>query len=161
MAISESTKKQIEATDRLKQDTDKAIRQALNTQLKRDNRLIDELATFMSGLAAAEDEGDDPDGDPDQDPAVPKTTKAAAAAAYERAVSAQARATAAKREMGKTSRNALIAHWLGDRSLPHNERLRIGESLILQSAARRFLFPVRRYIDGIPRRAAGSRGPER
>jgi hypothetical protein len=138
-------------TERLQVDTDNKIRQALNIQLKRDIRFIDELANFISSLAA-EDEVDDAEGDLEQEATTPKTTKAAAFIAYARAVGAQARAAAAKREMGKTSRNALIAEWLGDRALPLAERVVVGESLLLQSAARRFVAPVRRYIDGIPAR---------
>lgn len=138
--------------DRLQADTDSRIRQALNVQLSRNHGFVDELAGFISGLAAVDDEGDDPDGEPEQEAPPAKTSKAAAVSAYGRAVSAQARAAAAKRDMGRTSRSALIADWLGDRSLPEADRLLVGESLLLQSAARRFVSPVRRYIDGMPAR---------
>ena len=136
--------------ERLQVDTDNKIRQALNVQLKRDSGFVDELAAFISGLAAVEDEVDDPDGD-QEEAAPPKTSKVAAVSAYGSAVSAQARAAATKREPGKTSRSAIIAEWLGDRSLPQVERTLVGESLVLQTAARR-VAPVSRYINKIPAR---------
>jgi hypothetical protein len=76
----------------------------------------------------------------------------AAMHAYMQAVRGQARAYAAKRTLNKNSRNGKIAQWLGDRTLSEADRAEVGASLLLQTSARRFVNPVRRYISGIPRR---------
>jgi hypothetical protein len=41
---------------------------------------------------------------------------------------------------------------LGDRGLNESERAEVGESLLVQANARRFVSPVKRYLDGIPKR---------
>ncbi|NKA73553.1 DNA helicase UvrD [Ralstonia solanacearum] len=140
---------------RLKEETDNTIKAALNVQLARNRGLVGELAKFIEGLqqqAADSDADDDQDGDDDEDVVAPKVGPAAAISAYMQAVRAQARNAAAKRSTNKTTRNGKIIEWLGDRTLPASELAVLGTSLLLQAHARRFVSPVRRYIDGIPKR---------
>ncbi len=139
----------------LKEVTDKKIHGALNLQLNRNKAFIDELAKFIDGLQQAPesetDDLDDPDGD-EEEANIPRTGRGAAASAYMRAVRAQARAHASKRSIGKNTRNGKVIEWLGERSSSEADRAEIGASLLIQASARRFVNPVKRYFNGIPRR---------
>lgn len=141
----------------LKEQTDSKIKTALNSQLARNRNLLTELAKLIESLQQqAATEGDDPDdldGDDDDDAAAaPRVGLAAAANAYMQAVRTLARNAAAKRSPNKSSRTGKIIEWLGDRTLPASELVTVGNSLLLQAHARRFVNPVKRYIDGIPKR---------
>jgi hypothetical protein len=68
------------------------------------------------------------------------------------AVRAQARSAASKRSISKTSRNGKIIEWLGERGLTESDRAEVGASLLVQASARRFVNPVKRYLDALPKR---------
>ncbi|QBL40625.1 DNA helicase UvrD [Stenotrophomonas sp. ASS1] len=140
----------------LKEGSDAKIKAALNLQLNRNRAFLDELARVIDSLQHAQttdvDDQDDPDTDEEEDAAAPRTVRAAALSAYMQAVRAQARATASKRTVSKVSRNGKILEWLGDRGLTEVDRADVGASLLVQSSARRFFNPVKRYLDGIPKR---------
>lgn len=140
----------------LKDVSDTKINAALNLQLNRNRSFLDELARWIDSLQQPQttdvDEQDDLDADEEGDALAPRTGRAAALNAYMRAVRAQARATASKRTISKTSRNGKIIDWLGDRGLTEADRAEVGPSLLVQSNARRFVNPIKRYIDGIPKR---------
>lgn len=140
-----------------KESTDKIIQRALNLQFNRDERFIDALGEFISTLTDVSDDAEDLDADEEEESNPPKAGKLAAAAAYRSAVRAQARVMAQKKTLGKSSRNGKIIAWLGDRSLTENELLEVGNSLLIQSAARRFVDPVKRYVNDIPKRYRGFR----
>lgn len=139
----------------MKAFTDKKIHGALNLQLNRNKAFVDELVKFIDGLQQGPDgeadDLDDQDGD-DDDVNIPRTGRAAAATAYIKAVRAQARSYASKRSVGKNSRNGKVIDWLGDRGLGQADRSEVGASLVVQASARRFVNPVKRFIDGIPKR---------
>lgn len=145
----------------LKEVSDGKIKTALNLQLNRNRAFLDELACFIDGLQQTQttdaDEQDDFDADEEEDATVPRTGRAAALNAYMQAVRAEARATASKRTLGKTSRNGKIIEWLADRGLTEADRADVGASLLVQTKARRFVNPVKRYLDGIPKRYRGFR----
>lgn len=140
----------------LKEASDGKIKAALNLQLNRNRTFLDELARFIDGLQQAQttdaDEQDDLDADEEEDSTTPRTGRAAALNAYMQAVRAQARAAASKRAVSKTSRNGKIIEWLADRGLTETDRADVGASLLVQTNARRFVNPVKRYLDGIPKR---------
>lgn len=140
----------------LKEDTDGKIKAALNLQLNRNRAFLDELARFIDGLQQAQtidaDEQDELDADEEEDTTAPRTGRAAALTAYMQAVRAQARSAASKRAVSKTSRNGKIIEWLADRGLTETDRAEVGASLLVQTNARRFVNPVKRYLDGIPKR---------
>ncbi len=139
----------------MKELSDKKIRGALNLQLNRNNAFIDELAKFIDGLQQEPDvEDDDPDiQDIDEDEIIARQTgRQKAISAYEKAVRAKARAVASKRSIRKSSLNAKILEWLGDRILEESVLSEIGTSLIVQSNIRRFANPVKRYINNLPKR---------
>jgi hypothetical protein len=135
-----------------KAETDEQITHALTLQVNRNRAFLDELAKFLDGLSSVEDDADEQEVDEDDEPRAPRTGRLAAQAAYRRAVRREALAAAQKRRLASGSRTARILEWLGDRSLPRESLPRVGKSLLLQSAGRRFLNPVRRYIEGAPAR---------
>lgn len=139
----------------MKAFTDKKIHGALNLQLNRNKAFVDELVKVIDGLQQGPegeaDDLDDQDAD-DEDVNIPRTGRAAAATAYIKAVRAQARSYASKRSVGKNSRNGRVIDWLGDRGLGQADRSEVGASLVVQASARRFVNPVKRFIDGIPKR---------
>jgi DNA polymerase III delta prime subunit len=140
----------------LKDASDGKIKAALNLQLNRNRALLDELARLIDGLQQAQtidaDEQDELDADEEEDTTAPRTGRAAALTAYMQAVRAQARSAASKRAVSKTSRNGKIIEWLADRGLTETDRAEVGASLLVQTNARRFVNPVKRYLDGIPKR---------
>lgn len=140
----------------LKEASDSKIKDALNLQLNRNRAFLDELARFIDGLQQAQitdaDEQDDLDADEEEDATAPRTGRAAALNAYMQAIRAQARTAASKRTLSKTSRNGKIIEWLADRGLMETDRAKVGASLLVQTNARRFVNPVKRYLDGIPKR---------
>lgn len=140
----------------LKEGSDAKIKAALNLQLNRNRAFLDELARVIDSLQQAQatdaDDQDDPDADEEEDATAPRTGRAAALNAYMQAVRAQARAAASKRAVSKASRNGKIIEWLGDRGLTEADRAEVGASLLVQASARRFVNPVKRYLDGIPKR---------
>lgn len=139
----------------LKEASDSKIKASLNLQLNRNRSFLDELASFIDGLKltqAADADELDADEDEDEDSTGPRTGRGAALNAYMRAVRAQARSAASKRSVSKSSRTGKIIEWLEDRGLPEDDRAEIGENLLVQASARRFVNPVKRYLDGIPKR---------
>ena len=140
------------ASDR-KAGTDVQIRKALNLQVNRNRNFLDELARFVAGLSSSDHDLDDQEEEEDEeDPRPPAAGRQAAEAAYTRAARAHSRAEATRRSLGRNSRSARIVEWLGDRSLTKEERQAVGESLLIQTNVRRFLNPLRHYIDDIPAR---------
>lgn len=140
----------------LKEASDGKIKAALNLQLNRNRAFLDELARFIDGLQQAQttdaDEQDELDADEEEDTTAPRTGRAAALNAYMQAVRAQARSAASKRALSKSSRNGKIIEWLAERGLTESDRTDVGASLLVQTNARRFVNPVKRYIEGIPKR---------
>ena len=139
----------------MKDVTDTRIKRTLNLQLNRNRQFVTDLAKFIDGLQqtpeAESDELDDQDGD-DDEAVVARTGVEKAVAAYKQAVRAQARAFVSKRSVGKNTRNGKVIEWLGDRGLGEADRTEVGASLLVQASARRFVNPVKRFVDGIPRR---------
>lgn len=139
----------------MKDVTDAKIKGALNLQLNRNRQFVTDLAKFIDGLQQSpeseSDELDDQDGD-DDEAVVARTGVEKAVAAYKQAVRAQARAFVSKRSIGKNTRNGKVIEWLGDRGLGEADRTEVGASLLVQASARRFVNPVKRFVDGIPRR---------
>lgn len=138
----------------LKKGTDKKIRESLNLQLNRDKGFIASLGKFVEsiqqqpGTLEVDEDLDEDEGET----SAPKTSIEKIVAAYNLAVRAQARAAASKRTVSKASRNGKIIEWLGDRGLTEADRAEVGASLLVQASARHFVNPVKRYLDGIPKR---------
>jgi DNA polymerase III delta prime subunit len=142
----------------LKKSSDTKIKNALNLAINHEHGFLDSLAKFIDQLrVTTETEADDLDDQEDQDsededPALPKTGRGAAMAVFFRAVRAQARLLASSRSVSKSSRSGKIIEWIGERSLNAVDRSSVGEQLIVLVAARRFVSPIKRYLDGVPKR---------
>ncbi len=140
----------------LKAATDKRLRTVLNVQLGRDRGFLADLARFIDGLQPVHtpDADDQDEMDPEEDFTAPatRTTQDVAHRTYMQALRAQARAHASKRTLPKTSRYGRIVDWLGHRTLTELNSTEVGRNLLVLERVRRLINPVKRYIDGIPRR---------
>ena len=136
----------------MKATTDQRIHSGLNLQVNRNKKFLDELASFITKLGELVDDEIDQETDEDDDVNQPRVGRAAAVAAYTRAVRALARARARRRSVPNTSPTGHILEWLADRTLTERDLSEVGENLVVQSALRTFVNPVRRYIDGTPAR---------
>lgn len=131
--------------------TDDKLRSALGQMFRQDTSLLPRLMTFVATLEDGSEDIDDPDADEDEDIRKP-TNRSAAIEACIRALRAQARSVASGRNLQKSTRNGRLIEFLGGRILPTENLKNIGASLQLQTAARRFLNPLPRYLTGVPRR---------
>ncbi|BDQ66495.1 ATP-binding domain-containing protein [Shewanella xiamenensis] len=138
----------------LKEASDKKIRASLNLQLNRDKNFMPSLSVFVDSLQQQANTAEfDEDLDEDEEELLAqKTPVEKIIATYNAAVSAHAKATASKRALSKNSRNGKIIEWLGERGLTQADSAEVGASLLIQTSARRFINPVKRYLDGMPKR---------
>ena len=144
--------------------SDKKIRGALNLQVNKDKRFLDDLAAFAEGLSELTDDPEDQDVDIEDDEATkpPQRGRVYAENLYMQAARAHAKvqvkraqvkkAQVKKRKNSNPSKNDLLIEWLGDRSLPDKDLKEVGEILRIQSALRPLANPVRRYINEVPKR---------
>lgn len=129
------------------------LESALIAQLQRNRNFVAEFAAFLETLQQADiDESDEAEVDDEEDTQAPKVGAQAATNEYYQALRVLARSAATKRVLNKVSRSGKIIDWLGDRVLPKSELIEIGNKLTLQSAARRFVTPVKGYINGMSKR---------
>lgn len=140
----------------IKTHTDAKTKAALITQLQRNRNFLQDFANFLESLQQVQDaeteDLDDQDADEDEDSQSPRIGLAAASSKYMEAIRTQAKNAWTKKSLSKTSPMSKTLEWIGDRTLPAKELTEIGEQLVLQTNARRFVSPVKRYIDGIPKR---------
>ena len=139
----------------LSQDLKERLRKLLWVHIRSRTAMLTELAVFIDGLdSVAEEEIDDSEGEDDDDDQVPlrRDDLEQAYEAYSRAISADARASAQGRRLGRGSRAGRILEWLGDRVLPTQDRAVIGKALMVQAAMRRLRNPIRTYVSRIPAR---------
>ena len=142
----------------IKESSDKKIRSALNLQVNKDGNFLDNFASFIEGLPEEKGNLEEQDTDIDaeeeeeEEPSQSRVGRAGAQTYFMRTVRSQARARARNRNVSKSSRVGRLIDWLGDRTLPDQDLKEIGKSLLLQSALRQFVNPVRRYINRIPAR---------
>jgi len=137
---------------RMKEESDKLIRSALNLQVNKDRQFLDDLAKFLESLTETDEEPEDQEADDEDSANTPRFGRQAAVARYLQAVRAVSRSKAGKRKISPKSNTGKILDWIGDRLPQDSDLLTIGESLVVQSALRWFVNPVRRYVDGTPGR---------
>ncbi|XUY30435.1 ATP-binding domain-containing protein (plasmid) [Agrobacterium sp. rho-8.1] len=148
LSIAEDIRAMVEAR---KAATDSELKKSLNLQVNRDRGFLDSFAVFIEGLSDVTDDADEQDED-DEEANQPRVGRAAAMNHYLRVLRTQARARARRRNVPKASRSGRIIDWLTGRMPADTDMQRIGESLVVQSALRWFVNPVRRYVDGVPQR---------
>ncbi|MDG1462892.1 MAG: ATP-binding domain-containing protein [Gammaproteobacteria bacterium] len=140
----------------LKQSTDVVIKKSLNLQLVENTSFLDELGSYIETLGVADDPEEDEEEDDveDDDGAAPSaySQRLAASKAYTRAMRSYARSLARKRLVKDESRTGKLLAWLGSRVPNEDQLLEVGQSLIIQSYAAKFVNPVKGYLNGIPRR---------
>jgi hypothetical protein len=138
--------------DKMKVETDTRIREAFSKQLRQDPKLLDRLVAFLGTLADAPEDQEEVEPDEEEDARPIRGSREAAFEAYTRATRVMSLAQAAKRSIGKQTRNGRIVEWLGDRTMGVEELRGIGATLQTLTAARRFLNPMRRFLAGMPQR---------
>lgn len=131
------------------------FRRLLAEQLGKDRTLLDALFGFVETLGAeAEDEEEaeaDFDGE-DEDEPVARGDRAIAQAAFLKAIRAKAVSEARKRSVGRASRNGKVLKWLGERGMELPPLATIGETLVVQRAARRLTRAPRDFVRAVPTR---------
>lgn len=138
---------------RFKDEIEQRLRSALVAQLQANQNFVTEFAVFLETLQQVEvDEADDVESDDEEDAQAIKVGVQAATNEYYQALRSLSRSAATKKVISKVSRIGRIVEWLDDRVLPQSDLIDIGNKLVLQAAARRFVTPVRRYIDGVGKR---------
>lgn len=148
LPIAEDIRAMVEAR---KAATDTELKKSLNLQVNRDRGFLDSFGAFIEGLSDVPDDADDQEED-EEETNQPRVGRAAAMNHYLRVLRTQARARARRRNVPKASRTGRIIDWLAGRMPADPDLQRIGESLVVQSALRWFVNPVRRYVDGVPQR---------
>ncbi|WP_090140568.1 ATP-binding domain-containing protein [Limnohabitans sp. DM1] len=136
-----------------REEIGKRLEAALIAQLQTNRNFVAEFASFLETLQQADtDEADEAELDDDEDAQGPKVGVQAATNEYFQSLRILARGAVTKRAVNKASRSGKILEWLGNRVLAQSDLIDIGNKLILQSAARRFVTPVRGYINGVGKR---------
>ncbi len=143
--------------DGIKGSTDDKINGALTTAIRANLGFLDELAHYLDTLeqdsdASPDDIEETDTADDDDDSQTALTPRAKAMKRYKDALRARARSLAAKRTQDKAGLNARVMAWIDDRRLSDTELTEVGEQLLSQSYARRFISPVNRYLNGFHRR---------
>ena len=151
MAMRDSLQRLVRA---LREWCDSRIHAELNDLVNYDQRVLDEIANLNARITAVESDQEDREDDTEDEEESQeyRDGRRGAFAYYTQAIQAHARARVRGRSVAKSSRAGRLIELLGDR-IPSNEDLReIGNNLLLQSALRQFVNPVRRYVDGITTR---------
>ncbi|WP_316231136.1 ATP-binding domain-containing protein [Bradyrhizobium sp. SZCCHNR1051] len=131
--------------------TDDKIRRGLGQLFKQTPDIVTRLMQFVATLDDGSEDIDDLDADEDEDHRRP-ADRAAAIDACIRAARAQARAALSGRTLGKATRHGRLIEFLGGRILSPEELKAVGLNLQVQTAARRFMAPLGRFVSGVPRR---------
>lgn len=137
----------------LKEETDQKLKAALVTQLESNRNFLTEFAIFLDGFQHSDaEETDDLDVDDEDELQPAKVGAEAAANRYMQALRTLSRSAVTKRAFNKSSRMGKILEWLDGRAPSKTDLVDIGSKLVLQAAARRFVNPVKRYIDAVGKR---------
>lgn len=129
------------------------LRDTLSLAVRKDKKLLDALARFISTLASEnEDDLEDPDAEDDDEELVPLQGRRAAEAAFYKALRAKAVAEATKRAPSKKSRNGQILAWLQEREADLPLLGEIGSRIVLQRAMTRIVRAPTNFVSKIPAR---------
>ncbi len=137
---------------RLKSESDAKIRAAIGHEVKQDRTILDRLVAYLDEIADGADEPDAQDAEEEEDSRQIRLGREAAFDAFAKAIRAKARSALSARRPSSKSRIGTVAQWLGERGPSPEELKELGASLQRQASLRRFMNPLRRYIDGLPAR---------
>lgn len=136
-----------------REETRQNLRRILGSEVRKDSTFLEALARFIATLTPEiEDDLDDPDGEDEEEETAPLRGLRAAEAAFIRALRARAVAEASKRSPSKTSRNAQILAWLGERPVTLPPLADVGSRILLQRAIARISRAPTDFIANIPAR---------
>ena len=136
-----------------RKDTRQRLRSLLGALVGKDKPLLDALATFIARLAPDnDDELDDPDAEDDDDEPATAQGRRAAEGAFYKALRAKAVAEATGRAPARTSRNAHVLAWLGERGATLPRLAEIGTTILVQRALVQVARAPANYIAKIPAR---------
>jgi len=139
----------------IRSTTQDQFRRLLAEQLGKDRSFLDALFGFVATLSAESEDEDEADADldgEDEDEPVARGDRAIAQAAFLRAIRAKAIAEARKRSVGRASRNGKVLDWLVRRGMELPPLAAIGETLVVQRAARRLTRAPRDFVRTVPTR---------
>ncbi|NCC04626.1 MAG: hypothetical protein EOM37_11435 [Proteobacteria bacterium] len=138
----------------LKLKTDTKIRHELNRQVNRNNNFLQEMARFLDSINQSLDieleDIDDIESD-DEETVISRNELSAALSAYTQAIRVHAKNSALNKVTDKKTRTGKIIEWIDNRGLSEEDRIEVGESLLIQSHAKRFLNPAKRYLNNFPK----------
>jgi hypothetical protein len=150
ISISENAAELQSLISRLKDEADSKIRTAIARELTRDKTILDQLGSFVGSLDDSLDDAEEQDGEEEDETSPIRIGREAAFDTYATAIRAKARSVVSGRGLSRQSRSGRIADWLGDRRMPMADLRSLGLSLQVQSSARRFVNPLRRYFSSLP-----------
>lgn len=154
-ALGRSEKRLKDLATNIRSKVQHQFRLLLADQLGRDRSFLDALFGFVSTLSAETDDEDEVEADldgEDEDEPVGRGDRAIAQAAFLRAIRAKAISEARKRSVGRASRNGKVLNWLGERGIKLPPLAVIGETLVVQRAARRLTRAPRDFVRTVPTR---------
>jgi hypothetical protein len=139
----------------IRSKTQDQFRRMLAEQLGKDRSFLDVLFGFVTTLSPESEDEDDAEADldgEDEDEPVARGDRAIAQAAFLRAIRAKAIAEARRRSVGRTSLNGKVLDWLARRGMELPPLAAIGETLVVQRAARRLTRAPRDFVRTVPTR---------
>ena len=131
------------------------IRRALALQVNRDRDFLDKLIAFLDTIKEDPERvrtyevnpEEEEDEEEQEEEGIPRGGRRGAAAVYGQAIRAQARADASGRSLTKGTMGERIVDWLGVRGMERDERMKLGNNVVLRSRVRTFVNPVRTYMN--------------
>ncbi|MFK0570280.1 UvrD-helicase domain-containing protein [Endozoicomonas sp.] len=137
--------------DKLKQESDRDIRKAVNYIFNQKKELVNEFSKFLSTIKTPSEDNDSDDAyDADEKDVQASSPKKIAVQSMVAFIRAYARATYQKRKLGKGSKNAAIAKWLGNRIPGKEQLIGIGQIVFSQNVLRRFTKLANNFTVSVP-----------
>ncbi|KPA19314.1 helicase UvrD, partial [Candidatus Magnetomorum sp. HK-1] len=135
---------------KFQEQTTSIIKKSLNYLLNTNENFLNELQKFIKELkndphslqeSLSEKDKDEVEENDDE------LSESDLTRDYNTAVRSLARAKFTKRKLDPNSKSSKIIHWLKDRVLSEEKLMKLGKNLIIQSHLRKFLNPLKLYID--------------
>lgn len=125
-------------------DVSKIIESSLSSIIKKDKNFLNDLKSFIQTIKAPIEESIEDDESND------RLSKSEVTKAYSLAIRAYSRVKNSNKILAPTSKNSKIIEWLDDRLIDDNKISNLGEKLNILTHLRKFLNPMKLYINNIP-----------